>query len=347
MKTWTIVLMLLFLFCTGVVVAITTFTEYQNRRAQQANIVYPFSAQLAPPGGEWTVNQSSNNVGVGNHPEDGLYLVGMAGGQSANVPQIQCPVGYKINIAGAFLDVIDPYNECSTSANGNLKLSCGIGDDLTNAGTCTTGDDSTCAAGMTCYSGKCVPKTCSTNSDCAGSYIGACDERYGNPCSGDTDCSTDGSLKCVGGTCLVDPGVSSCMACVDGYCSTMPLCANTTNGLNDICSPSPEAGGDAFFCRPRDATAYLAKHCDGKRECLGTPDDKWLPNTPDGPFGPLPCYIPAKSDDPNYAKLPIVTGWAGGAPNGGSEAAPTTFSQGYYVHGVYTCVPDDENALTS
>jgi len=361
MAVWTIVIMVILAVAIGVFVFLTFATESSNKKKQQANILYPFTGQLAPPSPPWTVNQSSNNPGTGKEPEDGLFLVGMNGGESATVPQIQCPAGYKINVVGAFLDVIDPYGECSNTPDSTLQLTCGDGSDTTNAATCTTGDDSTCASGMSCIGGKCVPKQCSANTDCGGSSasgtVQTCGANFGASCKADSDCSTDGSLACIGGTCLVDPGVTSCMACVDpstglppgsgvqGYCASMPLCMGVEDGLNGMCSPSK---GDSKKCRPRDATAYLAAHCDGKQTCLGDPSDVWTPKTPGGPFGPLPCQIPASSNNSDYAQLPAINGWGGGTPTGGAgDAEPVTFSQGYYVHGIYTCVPDDENATSS
>lgn len=361
MAVWTIVIMVILAVAIGVFVFLTFTTESSNKKKQQANILYPFAGQLSPPSPPWTVNQSKNNPGTGKEPEDGLFLVGMNGGKTADIPQIQCPAGYKINIVGAFLDIIDPYGECSNTANSTLQLTCGDGSDTTNAATCTTGDDTTCAAGMSCVGGKCVPKQCSANSDCGGSSssgtVGTCGENFGSSCSTDSNCSSDGSLKCIGGVCLVDPGVTSCMACIDpstgdlpasgtqGYCATMPLCTGVEDGLNAMCSPSK---GDANNCRPRDASAYLAAHCDGKQRCLGNSGDTWDPSTQGGVFGPLPCQVPAKSGNSTYAQLPVINGWSGGIPTGGSgDTEPVTFSQGYYVHGIYTCVPNDENTTTS
>ena len=349
MAVWTIVIMTILAVVIGIFIFLTVTTESGNRKKQQANILYPFSGQLPPPNPPWTVAPNRNNPGIGSDPEEGLYLVGMVGGKKTTIPQIQCPVGYKINIVGAFLDVFDPYGECSNTPDNILQLTCGDPSDKTNASGCS--DDLACGAGMHCYTGKCIPKTCSANSDCGGASasgtVNICEDGFGTSCNTDSDCkSTSGQLKCIKGTCLIDPGTSACMACVNGYCASEPLCQGVTNGLNSVCSPSK---GDTHICRPRDATAYLAAHCDGKQICLGDASDKWDPNVQGGVFGPLPCHIAARSGMTEYAALPAITGWGGGAPpnTADKKSEPVTFNLGYYVHGIFSCVPDDENAVTS
>lgn len=343
--------------------------QRSNAQTEQSNILYPFSGYLSPSSnsstGKWTVNTSRNNVGTGEQPEDGLFLAGMAGGEKNSVPQMQCPTGYRINVVSAFLEVADPYGECSSSPTSTLKLSCGDSSDKSGATTCKTGNDSECGPGMTCPAGKCVPKTCKSNASCASSStagtIQACPANLGmKGCTSHNSCG-DPTLVCMmnpgdtSGVCQLDPGASgSCMACVDGNgnpgsdngtCSTFPACANTIGGINTFCSPEK---GDTFRCRPRDASAYLARHCDGKSFCLGGQNDKWDPNALGGVFGPLPCQIPAYSASKEYASLPISTGWAGGSPlSGDGGNAPATFHQGYYVHGIYGCVPEDADVVPS
>jgi len=340
--------------------------QKSNSQTEQANILYPFSGYLSPSSnisqqGKWTVNSSRSNVGVGQQPEDGLFLVGMAGGEKDSVPQMQCPSGYRINVVGAYLDIADPYGECSSTPTSTVKLSCGNTSDKSGAISCKVGGTD-CGPGMECPAGKCVPKTCKISTDCASSSasgtVTACPPNLGKTgCSSNNDCG-DPTLVCVyapgtkTGTCQLDPGAAgTCMACVDsngkpgpGTCAVFPTCANTIGGENTFCSPSR---GDSYKCRPRDASAYLAKHCDGKSVCLGSGTDAWNPNELGGIFGPLPCQIPAYSASNAYASLPISTGWAGGSPQSSASGnnAPATFHQGYYVHGLYSCVPEDANVL--
>lgn len=367
MEAWTIVVIALLILAIVIFIFLTYITEKKNSTSQQSNILYPFSGYLAPSN-VWTVNQSKNNPGVGEKPEDGLYLVGMVGGESNNVPQIQCPAGYHINVVSAFLDVADPYGECSYTPDSVLKMTCGDGSDASSAPACS--DPSDCGAGMTCYGGKCYPATCSSNSDCSSSSasgsVKACDSKLGTDCSqnnvGDRDSS--GTLVCIldqSGNQLwaADPGTGACMACMPsadtgapplgsaiGYCASMPTCMFTEKGLNDNCTPS---AGDTNKCRPRDASAYLANYCNGKTTCLGDNKDIWKPNSTDNnPFGPLPCEISATStgaDAGKYASLPVITGWGGGVPanSESNQSDPATFNQGYKIHGIFSCIPDSED----
>lgn len=330
----------------------TWYIQSSNSKLEQSLILYPFSGYLSPSSSEWTVNTSKTNKGVSNNPEGGLYLVGMAGGEKADVPQITCPVGTKINIVGAYLDIVDPYAECSNVANPTLALSCGIASDTTNAPSCKSGNDSSCGPGMKCPAGKCVPiDTCTSNKMCGSSSttssIIACPTNLGKSCK-TTPCG-DPTLVCLNDVCVMNPGTGPCMVCVDiktgdpikegmqGSCAAFPSCQNTTNGLNKTCSPSL---GDSKLCRPRDASAYLANHCDGKNVCIDKSSDIWLPNSLHSVFGPLPCEIPAMSTNTDYVSLPISVGWGGGSSIGSAGgSAPITFNQGYYVHGVYTCQP--------
>ena len=52
-----------------------------------------------------------------------------------------------------------------------------------------------------------------------------------------------------------------------------------------------------------------------------------------------PCEI--LTTDADYSKLPSITGWGGGAPKDGVKV-PSNESGGYYVHGLFSCVPDSK-----
>ena len=353
MEVWTIVVMVILGLLLATFIFLTVYTENSNKKKQQENILYPFSGSLTPPS-----DTAPPPTGAGLTPQDGLVLVKKDG----KTPQISCPKGYKVNIVGAFLDVVDPYNTCGPRPDSTYQRSCGIVSDVTSLASCEGQGQSTCGDGMECVAGKCRPTSC-TNPDgsnpnndmCAGS--GQTQACLHNP-DGTSTClksevgSIQGTFRCTktGDTSynwIMDPTLGQCMYCRSdgtnpGYCAQAPICSNiNSNGQNSVCV-NPNYG-----CRPRDASAYLAAHCDGEKECLGI-GDAWVPNSSvNNWFGPLPCKISAAVNDPNYKNLPVSAGWGGGVPNDSkdtSAAKPASFQQGYYVHGIYTCVPDDEKA---
>lgn len=368
-------------FAIGIIVFVILTISLNKKKASRlgSNIIIPFAGYLSPPNTYWTVKQNQNNVGTAATPDGGLRLVGSVGGKSNDVPQIQCPVGTSINILGAFIEVNDPYMECQDASDPTYALSCGSLSNASSASTCSV--DTDCPTGMNCTGGICLPGSCAVNSDCTqkgnqdspliacpdGSDPSAPNEGVGITCKPSiTGSPTRGSkwiqLVCVPdpspngdppttGTWMWDPAYGQCIQCNQSSktCANIPLCdqnsTSTTIGQNSTCQNSN--------CKIRDASAYLGKYCDGKNECLGSNSDYWIPNSPGtsqvpNPFGPLPCNISASVNDPNYSKLPIIPGWnAGNIPLGGNSSAPANFSQGYYVHGVYTCIPDDQRSQPS
>lgn len=359
MKGVSIFLIATFAILIVVFVVLTVKKKSTNQVRQDANIIIPFAGYLSPPNAN--VQRTKNNVGSLMPTQEGLFLVGMGDGESASYPQIQCPVGSTINIIGAYIETNDPFGECSGKPDPVFSLSCGNSNvKLGNLQVC--GADSPCPTGMTCNTAKaCVPSTCTTHCDCTSktSNIPACSPVVGSSCSNDGDVnSSDPTLVCRNGTWTLDPAFGQCMMCDlsmgpgngMGVCKNIPLCTNVTTSsaslpANRVCTDPTKR------CKVRDASAHLAGVCDGKSVCLqdNTEDNVWKPNVPGGQFGPLPCDISATLTDPDYQNLPIVPGWnAGNAPAGsGGNAQHASFSQGYYVHGIYTCIPDSERIVTS
>ena len=370
---WTYVVMVV-LFILVIVFFVLKYTiDSKNKQDSAKNILYPFSGYLAPPK-QTGASKSSTNPGTGSNPQAGLCLVGQVGGEKSTVPQIQCPTGYKINIVGAFFEVNDPYGECSQTVDQTLQLTCGnqLQNPIINCSVTST-NPFPCGPGMECYNGKCIPMSCTTSADCiqTGSTfnMNSCSANLGKTCTTKTESSTCGSgLRCmVGsgqstGTCEIYPGAGACMACINsdgtahtgtstqGTCAFMPTCMGVqSDGKNKVCNASVDTKNQ---CRPREATAYLAKHCDGKNICLGT-TDYWKPNDSTyNYFGPLPCSLSASdaNDTSDYLKLPLISGWGGGPPSNtdpDAKSDPVTLNQGYYVHGLYTCVPDTEIVQTA
>lgn len=338
MGTWSIVLCVVFGILIAVFIFLNIRSSNKNQTRQNLGVLIPFAGYLSPPNGQyWSVTPNPKNVGTSDQPENGLFLSGFANGEST--PQITCPIGTKVNIVGAFLEVNDPFGECSGQPTNTFSLSCGNPSSTSSAQLCSTTSD--CPVGMYCNSGKCIPSTCSIDSDCANGTMPACPAGMGDQCSteGARDPSIP-SLVCMNGVKTFDPAYGQCMHCNNGTCQNIPLCTNlqSVSGImqNKTCS-----GGN---CKIRDASSYLAGHCDGKQTCLGDASDMWMPNVPGGVFGPLPCNIPASSTNLNYSTLPVIPGWNQSTPVPGTENTlnASNFSQGYYVHGIYTCVPDED-----
>ncbi len=286
----------------AVIAAVTVYYQMSAAKANQNNVIYPFSASIQP---------GNPTVSVIN---------------SKGTSQIDCSsIGGKINIIGAWTEVIDPYGTCTGSSVNSLNLTCGIPNSKVSCS-----QDSDCGTGMSCTGGICLPALCplsngsnydfdNTKCSCGGNY---CPTTPGKPCSQPSDCDSSGTMMYCdtnSNTCRVNPG-QVCMA-PDQYqgkfCSLYPLCSNvdknvTKNVSNIICEP-----GSKSKCRPRDSSAYLAAKCDGQTTCNITFD----PTNSDSGFGPSPCVPNINSNN-----LPITPGQGG------------SYTQGYYVHGIYTCV---------
>lgn len=310
-----------------VVVSIAVYLiERSNTNLNKKNIIYPFSAAIKP---------GSNSIQLLN---------------SMGTSQIDCSAqGGKINIIGAWTEVIDAYGACTGSSSGALNLTCGL-----SGPKIACKADADCGPGMSCAGGVCVPAQCPASTDktkpfdntkcsCGGNY---CPVQPGKSCTTKTPgsgpsancndpgtlmyCDTSSSNNGTTGVCVVNPG-QTCMApdpFVGQYCALYPLCSNvklSSDGkslVNTVCDPNSAMG-----CRPRDASAYLSGLCDGQTTC----NVNFNPTSIASGFGPMPCrgisssVIPGSED---YSNLPLIPGQGG------------TYNQGYYVHGIYTCTFD-------
>lgn len=311
MEVWAIILIIVLFIILGLIIGLTWWTERENNLNQQRNILRPFAGSIDP-----------------NNPGD-VHLT-MDDGRSS---QIQCPVGYNVNIVGAWVEVNDPFGECSNPSS-TFKATCGGDSDRASAITCS--NDGDCAEGMHCDNNKCMPSTCSSSDDCG---VNVCPDKLGDHCTSHTECGNPLSCVPVPGKenekrCEIDPSKGWCSFCFNGKCAQGPTCSNLNPKTfqNNTCANSNET----TKCRPRDASAYLAAECDGKNVCNVT----WNPNNSRF-FGPLPCRV--GTGDPSYGKLPIIPGWHGGAPERAktTDTTPANYKQGYYVHGIYTCIKAD------
>ncbi len=347
---------LIAIFVIGIICLII-YTFYRNSSNDIQKIkkyIFPFSGQLVPSNPPFTVNSSNIPPGSqGNKtPGSGYVLIGNVGGEGDSTPQIKCPKGYKINIIGAFLDVNDPYNTCTDNPSSLYLNTCGV-DTEKSTTRCTENSD--CGSGMECVKNICKVKSCSTTTDCSSTTdLEVCKGLVDGEVPEDGNCGPGSVFLGQDIGCVRDPGQKPCTACSNGKCKTFPTCNFADeNGYNKLCNPftSDKTLYNQYQCKPRDASAYLSSYCDGKENCLGE-GDIWYPNNPkNNPFGPLPCRINApetvngnsKYNTENiYSTLPVSTGWGGKTPSKGQQESSPTFNQGYYVHGIYTCIPDDE-----
>ena len=281
--------------------------QQSNSNANLNNVLFPFSAAIKPG-------------------DNSVYLKNAAG-----TSQIDCSsVGGKVNIVGAWVETIDPFGSCTGTSASVLNLSCGLRGEKVPCK-----QDADCGSGMSCTGGVCMPSSCPltdnkgnfdpTKCSCGGSYCKimpgtTCDPSDSNSCKDPTGSMMycDPSSK----TCQVNPG-QTCSApdpYTGQFCASYPLCSNVVvpqsgtpkNVVNKVCNPANTSAN----CRPRDASAYLAAKCDGLDTCsvLFDPSDR------NSGFGPMPC------DTLDTSQLPITPGQG------------TNFSQGFYIHGLYTCI---------
>lgn len=238
--------------------------------------------------------------------------------------QITCPAGTSINIIGALADLYDPYGECTSEPSPAFVASC----------------DPTQSAG-----------TCSSNADC-----------FDNTwfCNAGGQCQLKGNTsvptKNPGDTSVLNPADCQSPSTIDatsGACMDPNICYN----LNSMNQNSMCMGNN---CATRDASAYVSAKCNGQTSC----------NITMAEFGPVPCTIGLGSSidlpssggyadldlsgfrptpptsTPSYFGLPLTYGWNGYSfPNyGQNNGSPTTptINIGYKVHGIYTCIPNNE-----
>jgi len=290
-----------------IMIVVVFLYQQSNSNANLNNVLFPFSAAIKPG-------------------DNSVYLKNAAG-----TSQIDCSsVGGKVNIVGAWVETIDPFGSCTGTSASVLNLSCGLRGEKVPCK-----QDADCGSGMSCTGGVCMPSSCPltdnkgnfdpTKCSCGGSYCKimpgtTCDPSDSNSCKDPTGSMMycDPSSK----TCQVNPG-QTCSApdpYTGQFCASYPLCSNVVvpqsgtpkNVVNKVCNPANTSAN----CRPRDASAYLAAKCDGLDTCsvLFDPSDR------NSGFGPMPC------DTLDTSQLPITPGQG------------TNFSQGFYIHGLYTCI---------
>ena len=340
MAVYATVIMVILAIIMAIFIILSILKEDSNNKKNQHNIIYPFNAKL----------QSRDK----DYPKGG-YTANLVT-SDGKTPQLQCPAGTHIEVIGAWADVVDPNGICSNKPSATFKLSCGFTEDVTAGVQCQDATD--CAPGMTCSgSQQCVPMPCASNAACGST---ACDAAIGGSCTDYPFAANDG-LVCINKVIHKDPSAGQCLYCdvdripnnpadgIIGSCAQSPSCANLNDSTQNITCTGKN-------CVPRDASAYLADQCNGERTCKIT----WDPTDPTY-FGPKPCKMTvnwaapvtgqgAEGGEgtggyvPKYEYLPVAAGWGGGTPGSGqyeSSPQPSTYSQGFYVHGIFNCLPNE------
>lgn len=130
------------------------------------------------------------------------------------------------------------------------------------------------------------------------------------------------------GMCTTTPNVNyltgMCESSVaSSYCSNNLPLNTAAPGISTVC------GNNTTQCRTRDVTAIVGDKCNG----LSNTVLNW-----DGI--PYPCSITPSSTA--YTTLPKYPGNSGYNPgSNGGTSVPSTSTQGYVLHGLYTCQPND------
>ncbi len=358
MAVYAIVIMVILAIIMTVFIILSILKEDSNNKKNQNNIIYPFNAKIQTR----DTDDHEGSIKTSLLTSDGR-------------DQIQCPAGTHINIIGSWTDIVDPNGTCSPTVGSTFKLSCGFIDDLSAAVKCQ--DTSDCAAGMECTgSQKCAPKPCRDNSGC--SSTSACTADVGKLCGDRIFASTEG-LMCIDNIIHRDPSAGQCLYCRkelvngalsgNGYCAQSPTCANLTTNADNAVTEGQNKTCTKHGCVPRDSSAYLASICDGRRTCKmpGTGSTLMYDPSESSIFGPNPCgsYNTPGGDDKfaypvtvadwwpkpydsdsvsDYETLPIAPGWDGSIPGSGQNVGgisqASTYSLGYYVHGIFQCQPD-------
>jgi hypothetical protein len=337
MAVWGIVAIIFLFIIFTVFVVLNVMTTSNNIKIAQTQQFIPFSSTIDPTTGAPPVPPNGSSETPFTTTDQNGKLI----------PQIRCPVGTKINITGAFFDVFDPYNTCTSDKN-QVNPYFGF----------------LCIPG---FSGK-NPNTgasialCNTIADCS---------KYG--AEGQFECGPDNT--CV----LADYSKKDCPMwnspysgriqlkpitdstgkkyCVDPNMCGSNIAAAYSNGTtgvpNPFCSPGTTLG-NVSKCAVRDASATVAAKCNGRQTC----GDLTMEDFGDYPcqgIKPSQCIIGTNKDGSpkwfgdktgtirptGYCSLPFLQGYKGGLPeNATGDPDPRNYNHGYVMHGLYSCVAE-------
>jgi hypothetical protein len=132
-------------------------------------------------------------------------------------------------------------------------------------------------------------------------------------------CSNPSTL--ILNTCGTQGGTNPISGSDPTACECRPS-SNVTTRTNNMCYPGTSQSPNPNYknCKIRDVTAYLSDMVRNKQPL-------------NYPLGPYPCNIDPTS--PDYKNLPYASV--------GQDTACDQGRQGYYIHGLFTCVPNNES----
>ena len=371
MVAYTTVIIVILLLIMMVFIILAVLKEDSNNKKNQHNIIYPFNAKIQSR----DTDHSSGAKFVSLVTSDGkTNQIQCPSGTKINIigswtdvvdPNGLCSgkVSSTFKLSCGFTDDLSAGVTCATTDD------CAAGMECSGAKVCIPKGcikNSDCGpSGVSC-------------SDLSNSRVG---EPCGDGSGGTYIFQPADGYVCINNIIHKDPAYGQCLYCntafpyadpnskavYTGRCAQTATCANiVTNNDTGTVNAGKILGQNLtcpiYKCAPRDSSAYLAAICDGRRAC--TLDSKVLKYDPkeSSVFGPKPCgnmdnkigvdwgspdvsgTVPSGAV-PNYEQLPVAAGWGGGQPGSGSNVGatvqPSTYSQGFYVHGLYTCVPDE------
>ena len=204
-----------------------------------------------------------------------------------------------------------------TRKDGTNQITCPVGKNIRILGSYFDVYDPylECVADVKDGASKQFQKTCQSiydnNKGTAWFNCGLFNPLYGCNCSGSPVPSCDIATGAPGAACE---------------------CAHTdpANGWRNCACSNYEGNRHNFNCKSRDNSAYVAEACDGKNTCALPVDTSAGDASITSVLGPYPCSL--SPSDSNYSLLPMVRG-----NQGINNTDNSTMSQGYYVHGLFTC----------
>nr|QBK85546.1 MAG: galactose binding lectin domain protein [Marseillevirus LCMAC101] len=351
----------------AVFIILAILKEDSNNKKNQHNIIYPFNAKLQTRDGEYdgsvtTLLVTKDGVTPQIQCPAGTHINILGSWTDVVDPNGICSgkVGSTFKLSCGFTDDISAGVTCKSTDD------CAAGMECSGTQKCVP---MPCSENGDCGSAgvACLESSSAVGQPCAGFTFQDAD---GYVCIDGVvhkDPSAGQCLYCNTVITVLDGTKTAKNIDATGRCAQSPTCANIGTGVdegqNKTCTKNN--------CVTRDSSAYLANICDGKRVCT-MPDNSTLKYDPINPdiFGPRPCGVfgsglpanghfatfsdkwwqkPVSGDGAkgggalsDFEQLPIAPGWQGGLSAGGKGNGQTaTYSLGFYVHGLYSCIPDE------